>query len=252
MRSKLGLLGLIVALVVSTGCTAVQEGFVAGAAAGGAAGAWYGTVAGGVHTAEGAAAGAAVGGIIGALTADALAEEEDLEALIEERDRYKAALEKCQANCKDLEAKNAELKRRIAALEARIAAMGRTKGKEVARGVISSDTLFHPGSDALTAKGKKALDQAANEIKKNYRGKDIAIEGHTDSAPISKSHWKSNWELGSARALAVMHYLIETHSIPAGKLSATSYADTKPIASNDTKERMASNRRAEIVVYAKQ
>ncbi len=236
MRSKLGFLGLIAALAFPLGCTAVQEGFVAGAVAGGATGALYGSVAGGVNAGEGAVVGALAGGIIGAFTADIMAEEEvDVEALTKERDELKAALDKCGARCGKLETENANLKKRIAGLEAKIAAMGRTKGKEVSRGVISSDALFYAGSDKLTAKGKAALDQAAKRIKKSFRDKDITIEGHTDSAPISKSGWKSNWELGSARALAVMNYLIDQHSISAGKLSATSHADTKPIASNDTK-----------------
>src|SRR3989338_6456179 len=78
----------------------------------------------------------------------------------------------------------------------------------------------------------------------------IGIEGHPDPQPIKYSGWESNWELSSARALSVLHYL-EEKNISGRRMSADAYGEFHPVASNDTKDEMKMNRRVEIVVLPK-
>jgi flagellar motor protein MotB len=103
----------------------------------------------------------------------------------------------------------------------------------------------------LRSSGKSLLDQIAAKIGREYPGYRIAVQGHTDSRPVVVHKWlfKSNWELGSARANAVVHYLEDGKGISVYK--SESYAANKPVADNDTKEGRQLNRRSVIVLTAK-
>ncbi|MFC1594414.1 flagellar motor protein MotB, partial [Candidatus Omnitrophota bacterium] len=80
----------------------------------------------------------------------------------------------------------------------------------------------------------------------------IAVEGHTDNVPIRYSGWLSNWELSSARALSVLHFLIDEGGINPERLSANGYGEFHPVVSNDTPEGQQQNRRVEIVILPEQ
>lgn len=125
-------------------------------------------------------------------------------------------------------------------------------GKELKRYVISTDLLFETGKDILTDVGKARIDEAVKDIQMNYASNKISVEGHTDTDPIVVSGWKSNWELGAARALAVLHYLEDNYGINGKLLSATTYSYNQPAADNDSAEGKAKNRRAEIVIYVEE
>jgi hypothetical protein len=71
------------------------------------------------------------------------------------------------------------------------------------------------------------------------------VEGHTDSVPIHNDRYRSNWELGAARAVSVVNQLIDA-GVPEDRLAATTYADTQPLVPNDSTENKAMNRRVEI------
>ncbi|HEY2365297.1 MAG TPA: OmpA family protein, partial [Polyangiaceae bacterium] len=73
------------------------------------------------------------------------------------------------------------------------------------------------------------------------------VAGHTDDVPIKNAVYPSNWELSTARALQVIHYL-EGKGVNAAQLSATGYADVDPVASNTTAEGRKQNRRLEITL----
>src|SRR5205085_11643896 len=88
------------------------------------------------------------------------------------------------------------------------------------------------------------LDAIANELR--LLPNDIRVDGHTDSTSIDSPRYPTNWELSSARALAVTRYLSETDHIPAGRLMATGFGEFRPIAPNDTRDHRALNRRVEI------
>jgi chemotaxis protein MotB len=76
----------------------------------------------------------------------------------------------------------------------------------------------------------------------------IIVAGHTDSDPISTSAYPSNWVLSAARAASVVHYLSKMKFADPGRIELRAYADTQPIAPNDTRENRAKNRRIEINV----
>jgi chemotaxis protein MotB len=113
--------------------------------------------------------------------------------------------------------------------------------------------LFDSGQAQVKPAGVKVLKQVS-DIVKTVTDKQIRIEGHTDNVPISaklQSHFKTNWELSTARATTVVRYLIDQGSVNRQHLSAVGYADTQPRASNDSEEGRSSNRRIEIVLYPK-
>jgi chemotaxis protein MotB len=74
----------------------------------------------------------------------------------------------------------------------------------------------------------------------------IVISGHTDGDPISTQRFRSNWDLSAARAISVLHYFVGTGLIDPNRLSAIGYAETKPMADEDTARGKALNRRVEI------
>ncbi len=110
---------------------------------------------------------------------------------------------------------------------------------------ITGDVLFGAGGSQIRPSAEPVLDTVADTL----RGKpnEIRVEGHTDNVPINTPDYNSNWELSSARATAVLRALVN-RGLPADKLFAAAYGDTRPKADNNTAEGRASNRRAEIVV----
>lgn len=74
----------------------------------------------------------------------------------------------------------------------------------------------------------------------------IVVAGHTDSVPISTAAYQSNWVLSSARAASVVHHLTSINLHDPSRIELRAYADTVPIAPNDTEEDRAKNRRVEI------
>jgi chemotaxis protein MotB len=92
------------------------------------------------------------------------------------------------------------------------------------------------------------LDKVSAVLKDNMAQFNIGIEGHTDNIPIKHSNWKSNWELSTARALSVLHYLEKNQGISPERLSAIGYGEYRPVASNETNEGRKQNRRVEIVI----
>ena len=77
---------------------------------------------------------------------------------------------------------------------------------------------------------------------------DLRIEGHTDNVPIHNAEFDSNWELSAARATHIARLFLEMKAIPADRLSAAGYAEFHPVASNDTTDGRAENRRVDLVV----
>jgi len=108
---------------------------------------------------------------------------------------------------------------------------------------IPSDVLFDSGKAALKPAAKKSLDRVAAVIKKDYKGQRLRIEGHTDPNPVRKSGWDDNWDLGAARARAVLLYLIEK-GVPKRDMYLASFADNEL----KSKTNYALNRRVDIVV----
>jgi len=112
------------------------------------------------------------------------------------------------------------------------------------------EILFDSGKTEVRAAGKDALDKVVTVLKEKKLEQNIGVEGHTDNEPIKHSGWKSNWELSTTRATAVLHHLV-SKGISPRKLSATGYGEYHPVASNDTLEGRQKNRRVEVVILPK-
>jgi chemotaxis protein MotB len=111
-----------------------------------------------------------------------------------------------------------------------------------------TDILFDSGKAKIKPEAYPALDKVAKVLKENVPNLNVGIEGHTDNQPIKFSGWKSNWELSTARALSVLHYLTDVKGIEPERVSAIGYGEYRPVASNKTKEGRHLNRRVEIVI----
>ncbi|WP_196139242.1 MotB family protein [Aliikangiella sp. G2MR2-5] len=77
---------------------------------------------------------------------------------------------------------------------------------------------------------------------------EIRVAGHTDNLPINNEYFRSNWELSGARAGSVTRELLKSGLLDRNRFVINGYADTKPIATNDTIEGRATNRRVEVVI----
>jgi len=108
---------------------------------------------------------------------------------------------------------------------------------------LPGDVFFDPGQITIKDTAKKSLDKVAAALKKEYAGKQVRIEGYTDSDPIVHSKWKSNQELSEKRAGAVRDYLV-SKGVPAKRVSIVGMGDAKP----RSKTNKSQNRRVEVVV----
>jgi chemotaxis protein MotB len=118
---------------------------------------------------------------------------------------------------------------------------------------ILDHVLFDSGETTLKPSGMKVLEHVSAALKK-ISDREIHVEGHTDNRPIRgplAKRYPTNWELSTSRATTVVRYLIEQAGLPAPNLSAVGYADTRPVAPNDTEASRAENRRIEILLYPK-
>ena len=112
-----------------------------------------------------------------------------------------------------------------------------------------NEVLFAEGGWTLSPKGEATLAKIAPTLSK-LQGQQIVVEGFTDNVPIGahlKARFPSNWELSSARATDVLRFLV-SKGVPANTISAQGFGDSRPVASNDTAEGRAKNRRVEIKI----
>ena len=112
---------------------------------------------------------------------------------------------------------------------------------------MADKLLFPSGSATLDERGKTALGMLASVIKEQP-GLDILIIGHTDSIPIKTNCLKDNWDLSVSRANNVVRILTETYKISPMQIMAAGKSEYSPVATNETKEGRALNRRIEIVI----
>jgi len=111
---------------------------------------------------------------------------------------------------------------------------------------LKEKILFETGKAGLSQEAKTVLDKLYPiflEIPNT-----IIVEGHTDNVPIKTVQFPSNWELSTARATQVVKYLIEEKNFPKEKIAATGYGEYHPVASNETAEGRAENRRVDFII----
>lgn len=112
---------------------------------------------------------------------------------------------------------------------------------------LQGDILFDSGFAVLKPSAIASLKQIVAALQKEYVGKNVRVEGHTDTDPINhtKAKWLDNLDLSLNRAAAVTRYL-EKNGVEPKRLTTSGFGDTHPQASKDK------SRRVEIVVVVKQ
>ena len=111
---------------------------------------------------------------------------------------------------------------------------------------LPNEVLFASASATLGGQGQEAIRKVA-DVLKEFSDRRFQVEGHTDNMPIKSERFPSNWELSTARALSVVHLMIDEGVAPQN-VSAAGFGEFHPRATNDTKEGRAQNRRIEIVM----
>lgn len=110
---------------------------------------------------------------------------------------------------------------------------------------LPEGVLFDSGRAELKPEGQETLRQVA-AILRDIPEREFQIAGHTDNIPI-RGRADGNWQLSTQRAVTVTLFLAQ-NQVPTSRISAVGYADTQPVATNDTPEGRAQNRRIEIVL----
>jgi chemotaxis protein MotB len=113
--------------------------------------------------------------------------------------------------------------------------------------------LFELGKATISPEGEEIL-RKVGRILKNVKNKQIRVEGHTDNIPImpaSQDKFPSNWELSAARAAAVVRHFQNGIGLDPGNLEAVGHSFYRPVASNETEEGRAQNRRVNIIIAPK-
>ena len=120
------------------------------------------------------------------------------------------------------------------------------------RGLVVSlrqAAFFPSGEDVIDPAAYDSIGKVANVIR--TLPNPIRLEGHTDSRPISTARFRSNWDLSAARAISMLYLLTERYEIPGSRTCVAGYAETVPVATNDTEQGRAFNRRVDIVLLRK-
>lgn len=192
-----------------------------------------------------------------------------LAAVREQLEQLNAALDAAKLAAKDKDLKIEELGRELnLALATRVqelsryrseffgslqAVLGERKDVQIVgdRFVFSSEVLFASASDEVSADGMIQLTRLAETLKTlaTEMPQDLPwvlqVNGHTDRRPIATARFPSNWELSTARALAIVKFL-RSQGIPPERLAATGYGEFHPLDARATEEAYARNRRIEL------
>lgn len=168
----------------------------------------------------------------------------DLRSQLAERTQ---ALESCNTEKRTLETQLAEMRRSgggsgdgKSGFED-IEGVKGTIGAGEVTAAVEGDMLFDSGKTTLKPSAKKSLDQVAGVLNSTYGGKDIRIAGHTDTDPIRKSGFKSNYHLAFERAFAVREYLA-SKGVAGNRMYLASYGPDLPRGNKQQ------SRRVEVVV----
>ncbi len=111
----------------------------------------------------------------------------------------------------------------------------------------TGDALFKPNSVDVSAEGRKVLDEVIKVMKKYdvY----LVVRGHTSRGETGAPAYPSKWELSSARATAVVRYLLEKSDIDPARVRTVAYADTRPLVPDTNPDASAKNRRVEFYFH---
>jgi len=127
--------------------------------------------------------------------------------------------------------------------------LGKIEMRLEARGLVISlkQAAFFPSAGDTVDPASFASLQKVSAVLRDLPNS-VRLEGHTDSRPIHTGRFRNNWELSVARSIAMLNVLSDKFQLSAERFSVAGYADTAPVALNDTEEGRARNRRVDIVV----
>jgi chemotaxis protein MotB len=112
---------------------------------------------------------------------------------------------------------------------------------------LQEKLLFKSGSAVVDPKGKEALGTLASVLN-NTTDVNVDIEGHTDTIPIKRELFPDNWALSTARAVSIVRILTKDYGVDTHRITASGRGEFHPVATNDTPEGRAANRRTEIIL----
>jgi len=113
---------------------------------------------------------------------------------------------------------------------------------------LQERSFFPSGDDSIYISSYPVIAQIASVIAQLPNP--VQLEGHTDSVPIHAGRFRSNWELSTARSIALLQILESRFGLEPGRFVVAGFAQNAPVASNATTEGRALNRRVEIVILS--
>lgn len=112
---------------------------------------------------------------------------------------------------------------------------------------LSESVTFNSGSAELLSQARTILSEIAELFSDDIY--ETEVQGHTDNVPITESaYYRSNWELGAARAISVVRFIKDMSGLAPERFKASSFGEYRPVADNDTESGRRANRRVEIYV----
>lgn len=111
---------------------------------------------------------------------------------------------------------------------------------------IREKASFASGGVDLRDSFRPVLVRVAQILQKTSG--EIAVVGHTDNVPLEQGLFRSNWDLSAARAVSVLHAMLESVRLDPARFSVQGAGDTQPLVENDTPAKRARNRRVEIIL----
>ena len=115
---------------------------------------------------------------------------------------------------------------------------------------LLNQILFDSGKTEIKPEGKKVMQSLGDALNK-FPDRALQVEGHTDNVQISSrliERFPTNWELSTARATSVVHFLQDVVGLPGDRLVAAGYSEYRPVASNEDEEGRSQNRRIQILL----
>lgn len=114
---------------------------------------------------------------------------------------------------------------------------------------IRDNALFN-SAEAIVNRDGRELAISIAEMLQGYPDFNVIVAGHTDNSPISNAQFRSNWDLSVMRAVRFMDIMLQNESLDPQRFSAVGYGEYHPVATNDTVEGKAKNRRVELSIVS--
>lgn len=180
---------------------------------------------------------------------------QDVRNLEEERSQLSMDLEMAESRARELERQKQLAQARIdtfrrlldrfrSMIESGQVEVKVERGRMVVK--MPSSILFDSGKTDIKTEGKEVLTRIG-QVLAEIPDRSFQVEGHTDDQPIKTARFPSNWELSTARATEVVKFMVD-QGMPAGRISASGFAEFQPFVPNDGPENRALNRRIEVVL----